>query len=114
MLEMCPQADAVTLRERGRQAGKGGQDKRVGAVIISGKRDFKYFMLLKLAAKKKRRKIQQRQRGGGEGAEEEGVTRCGCHGCQQGNAPTSACTSRTRARAVTKLRRVCARVWQAT
>lgn len=42
-------------------------------VIISGKRDFKYFMLLKLAAKKKSRKIQQRQRGGGEGAEEEGV-----------------------------------------
>lgn len=62
MLEMCPQADAVTLRERGRQAGKGGQDKRVGAVIISGKRDFKYFMLLKLAAKKKSRKIQQSER----------------------------------------------------
>lgn len=31
-------------------------------VIISGKRDFKYFMLLKLAAKKKSRKIQQSER----------------------------------------------------
>lgn len=41
---------------------KGGRAKGC-AVIISGKRDFKYFMLLKLAAKKKSPKIQQSERG---------------------------------------------------
>lgn len=82
---MCPQADAVTLRECGRQGGESGRDCGAeGAVIISGKRDFKYFMQLKLAAKKESRKIMQER---GTWWEAARLTRCGCHGCQQGMRP---------------------------
>lgn len=110
MLEMCPQADAVTLRERGRQVGKGRQKRKAKgcAVIISGKRDFKYFMLLKLAAKKKSRKIQQSGGRGKEKGQKKGDA-LRLSWLPTENAPTStvaatstlssssACTSRTRA-----------------
>lgn len=126
MLEMCPQADAVTLRERGRQAGKEGGAKGC-AVIISGKRDFKYFMLLKLAAKKKSRKIQQSKGGGNAKGQQKGDA-LRLSWLPTGNAPTStatatststlasssACTSRTRAVTKRAAGGGSARVWQAT